>query len=146
MNYYQSQGTPNLWFNGGHRILGASFDAATGVVYTDIIRAHSFDAAPIRVDIDDFNPTTGAVSATVTMYSTTFELTSESFHIILMEDEVPPATTGGEGSTHTTRDIYNDTISLAGTRNTAVFNHTFTIDPAWNPANLRVSAFSSPVM
>ena len=141
MNYYGSSGTPNLWFNGGHHIVGAGSDAASGEGYMDLIRSHYFDAAPIRIDIDSFNPTTGAVSATVTMYSTTTSISSENFHIVLTEDDVPPASPGGEDATHVTRDIFSDTITLTGAGNTAVFNHTFTINPAWNTSHLRVAAF-----
>ncbi|MEX1310340.1 MAG: hypothetical protein AB1Z65_07980 [Candidatus Sulfomarinibacteraceae bacterium] len=95
MSYYGTgTATPQLRFNGGHHIVGAGSDAASGEGYMDIIRSHYFDAAPIRIEIDSFNPATGAVAATVTMYSTTASITSESFHIVLTEDDVPPANPG----------------------------------------------------
>jgi len=140
VNYYGSSGTPHLWFNGGHHIVGAGADAATGEGYMDIIRSHYYDAAPIRIDIDSFNPLTGAVGVTVTMYSTTASLGSENFHILLIEDDVntAPAT---YDDTHLTRDMYSTTISLTGAGNTAVFNHTFTINPSWDTTKLRIVAF-----
>ena len=140
VNYYDSQGVPNLWFDGGSHMLGAGADAATGDGYMNIIRSHSYDASPIRIDIDTFNPSTGAVGATVTMYSTTASLNSEDFHILLYEDDVntTPAT---YDETHLARDIYSTSISLTGAGNTLVFNHTFTIDPGWDTTKLRVVAF-----
>lgn len=105
----------------------------------NIILNRSFDPAPVRVEVDSFNPTTGAVSVTVTMVSTTYSLNAENVHIILIEEDVntAPAT---YDDTHVTRDIHSDTITLAGAGNTAVFNHTFTLDPGWINGNLRVVA------
>ncbi len=140
VNYYTITGTPTLWFNGTHKIVGAGTDAATGEGYMDIIRSRYFDPSPIRIEVDGFNPASGAVSVTVTMYSTTFSIASENFHIVLMEDDVntAPAT---YDDTHLTRDVFSDTISLTGQGNTVTFNHTFVIDPSWDTTKLRVVAF-----
>jgi len=105
-----------------------------------IIESRYFDAAPIRIDVDSFDPVTGATSVTVTMYSTTASLTAEDFHIVLIEEDVntvPP----NYDDTHVTRAVYNDTITLTGAGNTATFSTTFTIDPTWNTDNLRAVAF-----
>lgn len=105
-----------------------------------IIRGRYFDAAPIQIEVDSFNPTTGAVSVTVTMYSTTTSLVDAGFHIILIEDDPEPPTPSTEPATHVTRDIYSDTISLTGAGNTTTFTTTFTIDPGWYTNNLWVAA------
>ena len=102
----------NNFFPLGH-FRGLKGDAAaTGEGYMDIIHNRSFDPAPIRIEVDSFDPVSGAVSVTVTMYSTTVSLTNENFHIILFENDILP------GHTEVTRDIYNDTISLTGAGNT----------------------------
>lgn len=134
MNYYTITGTPTLWFNGTTTLVGAGPATATGEQYMDIIRSRYFDAAPIRIDVD-LDSATGDTTATVTMYSSSFVLDEDMIHLVLTEDDVTST------YTHVTRDVYSDTISLSGAANTAVFNHTFTIDPSWNEANLRVVGF-----
>lgn len=126
--------TPTTVFNGTLEIVGAASAAAAGAQFTNIVLNRSFDPAPIRIDVDSFTPATGAVSATVTMYSETFALSGDAFHFILIEDDV-----SGE-NTHITRALASHTITLAGAGSTAPFSTTFTINPAWNPAKLRVVA------
>jgi len=135
--YYGFSGTPTLWFNGTHKIVGAGSSAATGEGYMGIIKGRYFDPSPIQVEIDSFNSTTGAASVTVTMHSTTASLVNEDFHIILIEDDPTVQT---EPATHVTRAMYDDTITLTGAGNTATFTTTFTIDPAWITNNLWVAA------
>jgi len=129
-----------LWFYGTHIISGAGSDAASGVEYMDIIRNRSYVPSPIRIEVDGFNPATGATNVTATMYSTTAALVNEDFQLVLFEDDVntAPAT---YDDTHITRALFSDTISLTGAGNTAAFNHTFVIDPSWDPTKLRVVAF-----
>jgi len=105
-----------------------------------IIESRYFDPAPIRIEFDSFDPVTGAANVIVTMYSTTYSLTNENFHIVLMEEDVntAPAT---YDDTHITRDVFSDTITLTGGGNTATYNHTFTIDPGWDTTKLRAVAF-----
>ncbi len=134
VNYYGMSGTPNMMFNGTHNIVGASTADVQGGQYMDVIRSRYFDPAPVRVVIDSFDPATGGVSATVTMYSTDSALVGDHFHFILIEDDI------NDKDTHVTRDIISDTISLDGAGNTAVFSETFTIDPDWDQAKLHVVA------
>lgn len=139
MNYYGfTSGTPHLWFNGTHEIGGAGDAAATGEEYMDIIRSRYFNPAPVRVDIV-FDSGTGNTAATVKMYSSTFTITDQEIHLILIEDDVntAPAT---YDDTHIARAAYSETFSLSGQDNTAIFNHTFTIDPSWDVSKLRVIA------
>ncbi len=138
-SYYAMSGTPNLMFNGTYRIVGASVADAQGGQYMDVIRSRYFDPAPVRIVVDSFNPGTGAVSATVTMYSATdtFDGAEDNFHFILIEDDVNAS---DPEETHVTRAIISNPISLDGAGNTAVFNETFTINPAWDQAKLQVVA------
>jgi hypothetical protein len=126
-------------FNGTTRIVGAGSADANGQGYMNIILNQSFEPAPIRIDIDSFDPVTGAVSATVSMYSATYVLNNDDFYILLIEDDVDttPAT---YDHTHVTRAMYSDTISLTGVGNTSMFNTTFTIDPSWDTTKLRAIA------
>lgn len=125
-------------FNGTYRIVGASVEDAQGGQYMNIIQDQSLNPAPVRIVIDSFNPATGAVGATVTMYSTSDALFEDNFHFILIEEDVAPA---DPEETHVTRALISNQISLTGAGNTAVFNESFTIDPTWDQANLRVVAF-----
>ncbi len=59
---------------------------------------------------------------------------NDHFLFILTEDDV-----AGD-NTHVTRAVINDTITLTGAGNTATFNGTFTINPAWTQDNLHVVA------
>jgi hypothetical protein len=137
ISYYGFSGTPNQVFNGTHQITGAGPVDAQGGQYMDIIRSRYFDPAPVRIVIDSFNPATGAVSATVTMYSTTdsFDAAEDNFHFILIEDDL------NAEDTHVTRALISNGISLDGAGNTVVFNETFAIDGGWDQAKLEVVAF-----
>jgi len=132
--------TPDLIFNGTRRFHGAGSDAANGVEYMSVIESRYFDPAPIRIDVG-FDSGTGAAAATVTMYSSTTNLVDANFHMLLIEDDVPPPTPTSEGANHLTRALYSDTLSLAGTMASQAFSTNFTIDPSWNPAKLQVVAF-----
>ncbi len=134
VSFYGMSGTPNLMFNGTHQIVGASVADAEGEQYMDVIRSRYFDPAPVRITIDSFDPAGGGVSATVTMYSNEFALVEDDFHFILIEEDVSPK------DTHVTRDIISEPISLDGAGNVAFLNVSFSIDPTWDPANLRVIA------
>ncbi len=125
-----------MMFNGSHHIVGASLEDAQGGQYMDVIRSRYYDPAPVRVVVDSFDSTSGAVSATVTMYSTTDALTGpdDQFRLILIEDGIT-----GE-NTHVTRAVISTPITLSGAGNAAPFSETFTIDPAWDPDQLRVVA------
>jgi hypothetical protein len=136
IQYYGMSGTPNLMFNGTLNMVGASTSDADGQKYMGVIKSRYYDLAPVSVVIDSFDAATGAVSATVTMYSETdsFDGAEDTFHFFLIEDDV-----AGD-NTHITRAVINDGITLSGEGNTATFSGTFTIDPSWTQANLRVVA------
>ena len=123
-------------FRGTDLTIGAS----TGAQYTGKVLDHSFVPSPIRIAVDPLNTTTGAVSATVTMYSNTYEVDAENFRFALVEEDVG-TTPGPVYHTHVMRDLHSQAISLSGLGNSVTLNHTFTLDPSWDTTNLRVIAF-----
>ncbi len=85
-----------------------------------------------------FDPVTGDLSATITTYSTTDELVDDHIRFVLLEHDVTYQSTV---HTRVTRDIFNDTISLAGAGNTDVVDASFDIDPGRVTDNLRAVVF-----
>lgn len=132
---YGVTGFPTVIIDGTNRFVGAgTATAATGQPYLSTVEVASLAPAPIRIDIDSFNPATGAISATVTMYSATASLSNETVLFVLVEDNVAAS------HTHVARDLIYDTITLSGAGSTAVFKKSFVIDPGWNQGNLHAVA------
>ncbi len=115
--------------------MGGSPTTTTGATYLPIVEAAFYEPAPIRIDINSFDPVSGDIQTTVTMYSETDTFAGDHIHFLLLEDNLTSE------HTHATRDIINDTITLAGAGNTAVFNKSFDVDPGWNVANLHAVVF-----
>ena len=134
-DYYGVSGLPTVVFDGQPNIVGAGTATAnTGEPYLTLVEGSTLKPAPVRVEIDSFDPVTGAVSATVTMYSTTDMLDNDSVVFILVEDGVTSS------HTHVTRDIVYETITLSGAGAFTTINTSFVIDPAWTTANLQAVA------
>lgn len=137
--YYGAGSYPTVILNGTQFFVGAGTSTAvTGQPYLGAVADTMLTASPIRIEIDSFDPETGDISATVTMYSTTDELVDDQIRFVLLEHDVTY-----ESTVHTrvTRDIFSDTISLAGVGNTALVNGSFNIDPGWVTDNLRAVVF-----
>jgi len=135
--YYGITGYPTVVFNGQTKVVGGSPTTATGATYLPIVKSAYFQPAPIRIEIGSFDPVSGDIQATVTMYSETDTLAGDHIRFLLLEDDV----VAGPPATHVTRDIINDTITLSGAGNTAVFTESFDVDPGWITANLRAVVF-----
>jgi len=135
IQYYGVTGYPTVVFNGTENVVGGDATIAAGGPYLALVRGPYFDPSPIRIDIDSFNPATGAIQATVTMMSATDTLDNDHLRFVLTEDSLP------DGHTHVTRDIVNTTITLSGQGNTATFNASFDINPAWVTGNLHAVVF-----
>ena len=135
--YYGIGSYPTVVFNGQTKVVGGGTAVASGAAYLPIVQAASFQPAPVRIEIDSFDPASGDIQATVTMYSETDALAGDHIRLLLLEDQV----VSGPPATHVTRDIINDTITLSGAGNTAVFSTNFDIDPSWNQANLHAVVF-----
>jgi len=119
-------------FNGNYNIVGAGTSDADGKKYKNVIHKAYFDPAPVKVTIDSFNPATGVVDATVTMFSESDSLSGDHFLLILTEDDI------SADNTHVTRAVIDQTINLTGAGNTASFSGTFTINSAWDQSHLHV--------
>jgi len=141
--YYGIGGFPTVVFNGLIKVVGGGAGIASGGPYLSIVGAAYFDPAPIRIEIDSFDPASGDIQATVTMYSETEVLAADHIRFLLLEDHVwyTDPSQGTHEHFHVTRDIINDTITLSGAGNTAVFNTSFDVDPSWVTANLHAVVF-----
>ena len=134
-DFYAISGFPTVVFDGLTKVVGAgTATATTGQPYLSIVEGTSLDPAPVQLEIDSFNATTGAVSATVTMHSTTAVLDNDILLFVVMEDNVAGV------HTHVARDLVYETVSLTGAGNTATVNTSFTINPSWITANLHAVA------
>jgi len=137
--YYGITGYPTVVFNGQTKVVGGdppgSTYYASGAAYLPIVKAAYFDPAPVRIEINSFDPVSGDIQSTVTMYSETDTLAGDHIRFVLLEDNLTSV------HTHATRDIINDTITLAGAGNSLVFTKSFDVDPGWNPANLHAVVF-----
>jgi len=86
--YYGIGGYPTVVFNGQTMVVGGGDAVASGAAYLPIVQAASFDPAPIRIDIDSFDPASGDIQATVTMYSESGTLAGDHIRFLLTEDNV----------------------------------------------------------
>jgi hypothetical protein len=136
--YYGINAFPTVVFNGQTMVVGGGAGIATGGPYLSIVGGAYFQPAPVRIEINDFSPASGDISATVTMYSESDTLAGDHIRFLLLEQDV---TYQSEVYTYVTRDIINDTITLSGAGNTAVFNTSFDVDPGWNVNNLHAVVF-----
>ncbi len=131
-DYYAVSGFPTVVFDGQTNIVGAGTDtAATGEPYLTIVEGSTLKPSPIRIEIDSFDPVSGDIAITMTMYSTTASLVNESLVFVLVEENVAGI------HTHVTRDIAYVNFALTGAGNMITANTSFDIDPAWSTANLR---------
>jgi len=133
--YYGITGFPTVVINGTERFVGGDDTIASGGPYLGVVDAACLSPAPIRIDMDSFNPATGAVRATVTMYSETYALEGDHIRFLLLEDEVI------DDHTRVTRDIVSDTISLSGAGNSVTIDAEFEVDPTWDPNFMHALVF-----
>jgi len=134
-DFYVVTGYPTVILDGLTHFVGAgATTAATGEPYLTAVESATLMPAPIQVEIDSLDTTTGAVSATVTMHSTTAALNNDTLLFVLLEDEVTVS------HTHLARDLVYETVSLTGAGSTTTVTTSFTIDPSWNELNLNAVA------
>jgi hypothetical protein len=133
--YYNVTGYPTAMINGTDRFVGGGATIATGLPYLGAVSGAYFTPCPVRLEIDSLNVETGYVRTSVTMYSADDSLDAAHLRFLLVEDDV------SGHHTHVTRDIVNDSISLAGQGSTATRDASFDVDPAWNADNLFAVVF-----
>ncbi|MBW6513850.1 MAG: T9SS type A sorting domain-containing protein [Candidatus Syntrophosphaera sp.] len=119
---------PTIVFNADSRLAGQ----ATAEAYQDMLRSLLFKPAPVKMEVASFNSGTGAVSAILTRLEPDMEDTYYALAWFLIENDVSTAT-------RVTRQILYQPITLPPAGNQSTFNNSFTIDPAWNAANLWVA-------
>lgn len=133
--YYGIDGFPTVMINGTERFVGGDDTIASGGPYLGVVDAACLTPSPIRIDLNSFDPTTGTVQATVTMYSETYALEGDHIRFLLLEDDVV------DDHTRVTRDIVSDTISLSGAGNSITVDAEFEVDPTWDPNYMHALVF-----
>ncbi len=133
--FYDLEFYPEVIFSGTQIVSGSGTNIANGSLYLDAISSKKFAASPIKMNITNFNPTTGAVSARVTMRSNDYALNNQTIRFLLIENNVSLA------ATNVVRSVLSQPITLTGLDNFLNFSATFTVLPAWNINNLWAAAF-----
>ncbi len=133
--YYNDFGLPSVVFNGALRISGGGADIADGSNYLQAFHPLQFGSSPVRMDVTQFNPQSGAMSVRVTMLSPTCTIAGDTIYFLLAEDNVTAQ------ATRVTRVILTETINLSGQGSFQDFAVQFNISPVWLTANLWAASF-----
>jgi len=128
---------PSLIVNGTSRVSGTNVPVNTGLPYHALIEKDYYNTVPIKVEILDFNNTTGYVEVLITMLSGSESLQNATARFILIEDDVDI------NVTNLARLVEQQTFSLTGQNNTVSLNTTLTINPSWDENNLRALVYVS---
>ncbi len=134
-DHYQVFGVPSVFFNGKFRTDGGGVDIADGTRYLNMIKPFIFHGSPLKMEISSFDPSTGDLSVNITMLSGDLVITDQHLRFLLIEDEVQV------GITNVVRSIQTQAISLSGQGSQISFNHSFDVNPSWNPTNLWAAVF-----
>ncbi|MCB5224793.1 MAG: T9SS type A sorting domain-containing protein [Candidatus Cloacimonadaceae bacterium] len=119
---------PSVVFNGSHIVQNPS----DLLQYSTLAQQLMWASAPIRMEITQFNPASGATSVKVTLLNPEQAANGLSLWFYLLENN--------SGSiTRVARSLHNQNITL-NLGEPAVFSHNFSIDQAWNQSNLWVLA------
>lgn len=121
---------PTVVINGAMNLVGG----ATAATYLSILDNYKFTASPLKMQITNFNPSTGAVSVGVTLLDSNVPIVDQDLVYFLVEDNV-------DSATNVTRQVMYQSISLPTAGNEVTFNNTFTIQAGWNVNNLWAMAF-----
>ena len=133
-NYYEVFGTPSLILNGKTRIDGGGTEIVDGSAYTIGLNSYRYGSSPLKMQITNWQASTGQLTGTIELKASMDLINVSKFYVLIEND---PAA----GINHVVRDIASETFDLSGIGNTSPLNHTFTIQPTWNQANLWVAAF-----
>lgn len=135
ISHYEVFGIPVLFFNGKTRIDGSGDGIADGSVYRNAIKPYLHGASPLKMEVTDFNPANGRVSGYVEMLDPAFNIQNQNLILYLVENNVTAT------DTYVTRQVITIPISLTGLGEQVFFDQFFTVNPAWNAANLWAAAF-----
>lgn len=131
--HYQVFGVPAVFFNGKFRVDGGGEDIADGSTYLQKLRPFLYHGAPMKIDISSWQNAT--LNGTITMVNANQNVNNQNLRFLLMEDNVQ------ENATAVVRSIATQSITINGVGSVQNFSHSFTLNPAWNPANLWAAVF-----
>lgn len=139
--YYAVSGYPTLEFNGGNTMVGAGTDAIDGGVYDPVVRSLLDDPTPVAMAITDHAFVAGAahVDVHVALEGDLPAGGSPRLRVALVEDGLSYS---GVAYDNVLRGIIADLdLAIAAAGESVDKTFAFTMDPAWNAANLRAVAF-----
>ncbi len=116
---------PTVVFNGALRFLGP----APEITYSETVDVLKYKQAPVKMEITNFNTGSGAASVAITRLDPDLEAATYQIVWFLVENEVGTAT-------EVTRLIDYQIITLPTVGSQMTYTNNFTINPAWNAANL----------
>lgn len=116
---------PTVIMNGTHTLIGVHPET----VYAQAVAAKCFQPSPLKLQITSFNPASGAVTVSARLLDHDVNITGQTLMLMLVEDNV-----GSE--TNVVRQIKYQTVNIPGSGDPVTFKDSFSIDPAWNSANL----------
>ncbi len=134
IDFYQVIDFPMAIFDGSTTIFGGGDHVANGSAYAGVIDLGKYNTAPIELQIDGFDASSGDVAATVTMLSDEFEIMDGYVRFILVED-------GIDGIDHVTRQVLTQDFSMTGQGSQQTLIDGFTIDSGWVSTNLQVVVY-----
>jgi len=134
-DHYQVFGVPSVFFNGKFRVDGGGEDIANGNTYMTKIANYIHHGSPLKIDINGWNQQTGRITGSVIKVSPNQNVVEQNLHILLLEDNVLA------NATKVVRSIATYPITLGGVGSEQSFDHTFTINPLWQNANLWAAVF-----
>ncbi len=129
-DYYTVLGIPTVIFNGKTRVNGSGDGIADGSQYNLALNNYRYSSSPLMMEVTNFLPETGVFNGRIRMVSPTLNILNARVVYYLLEDNI------SLNETHVVRSILYDDLNLSGANATYNFNKTFTINPAWNVANL----------
>ncbi|MDZ4121355.1 MAG: hypothetical protein U1C33_02975, partial [Candidatus Cloacimonadaceae bacterium] len=134
-DHYQVFGVPSVFFNGKFRTDGGGEHIADGTDYLEKIKTYIHHGSPLKIDLTGWQPDTGRLTGMVTNLSPNQIVDNQFIRYLLIEDN--PVT----DATYVVRSIVSEPITLIGEGAEQIFEVIFTINPAWNQANLWAVAF-----
>ncbi len=137
--YYGIPYEPSVVFNGLEMISGGGDEIASGQPYLDVVTPQIFAPSPIKLEIDSFDPETGNIAVTGSLFSPDEDIIDATIRFILLEDDIEDD--NEEIYTHVVRDIIKDDFDLSGQGNTITYDKTFIIPAESILSNLHAVAF-----
>ena len=134
-DYYGVMGLPAVIFNGKVRVNGASHETVDGLDYIEAISNFRYLGTPLKMSVLDFDLSNGNFSVFTEMIHDSYVLEDANVVFYLVEDEITTE------FTQIVRSVKTLPISLSGAGNGIQSQTNFTLDPAWNTAQLWAYAF-----